>query len=226
MRGVTVVFDLDGTMVDTAPDLIAALDHLFAKLGLPPSDPAVALPAVGHGARAIIDAAVNAIGYKIPPEGYDPLVEQFVAYYRENIAVKSRAFPGFEKAAQALITEGAVLAVCTNKREDLARKLLNELNLSRYFQAVVGGDTLAVRKPHPRHVLGAISAAGGDPARAVMVGDSAADVGAAKAAGVPVVAVQFGYSAESAQALGADVVITHFDQLFEIVRGLLARADS
>ncbi len=213
MRGVTVVFDLDGTMVDTAPDLIAALDHLLVKLGLPASDPEVALPAVGHGARVMIERAIHALGHKVAAEDLDPMVEDFIAYYRDNIAVKSRPFPGFEAEAQWLSAQGARLAVCTNKREELARKLLIELKFDGYFHSILGGDSLAVRKPHPGHLLGAIEAAAGDASRAAMVGDSAADVDAARAAGVPVIAVDFGYSGEPVAALKPDVIIRHFNEL-------------
>lgn len=219
MRDLTVVFDLDGTMVDTAPDLISALDHLLGKLGLPPSDPEVALPEVGHGARAMIDKAIHALGHKVSPQDLDPMVEDFIAYYRDNIAVKSRPFPGFEDEARWLSAQGARLAVCTNKREELARKLLRELRLDGLFLSIVGGDSLAVRKPHPDHLLATIKAAGGDASRAVMVGDSAADVDAARAAGVPVIAVDFGYSGEPVKALKPDAIIHHFNEL----RGALER---
>ncbi|MDX2263764.1 MAG: phosphoglycolate phosphatase [Hyphomicrobiales bacterium] len=217
MRGVTVAFDLDGTMVDTAPDLIAALDHLLGRLGLPPSDPAVAIPAVGHGARAMIDRAVHALGHRVDPADMDPLIEEFIAFYAQNIAVGSRPFPGLEGTLHALKGGGTRLAVCTNKREALARKLLDELSLSHFFDALAGGDTYPERKPDPAHLLNVIRAAGGDPSAAVMVGDSSADVGAARAAGVPVVLVDFGYADA---ALNADAVISHFAELPAAVAAL------
>ncbi|MBC8050472.1 MAG: phosphoglycolate phosphatase [Chitinophagales bacterium] len=223
MRGVTVVFDLDGTMVDTAPDLMAALDHLLVKLGLPPSDPEVVLPEVGHGARAMIDRAIHALGHKVDPADLDPMVEDFIAYYRDNIAVKSRPFPGFEIEIAWLAREGARLAVCTNKREDLARKLLTELKLDGYFHAVLGGDTLAMRKPHPGHLLATIEAANGNATNAVMVGDSAADIDAARAASVPSIAVDFGYSGEPVSALKPDAIIHHFRELRAAVHTVLSK---
>lgn len=213
MKDVTVVFDLDGTMIDTAGDLMRALNHLLGKMGFPPADAALIGDAAGRGARAMIERAALALNQSIPEANFDPLIEEFISYYRNNIAVESRPFPGFVEALEWLRAEAARLAVCTNKREDLARKLLIELQLDAYFAAIVGGDSLSVRKPDPGHILGAIAAAGGDASRAVMIGDSRADVQAAKAAGIPIVAVAWGDWNESLEALTPDAVIRHFNEL-------------
>ncbi len=213
MKDVTVVFDLDGTMIDTAGDLTRALNHLLAKMGLPSADRAIIGETTGQGAKAMIQRAMLALNQQVPETHFDPLVEDFIAYYREHIAVESKPFPGFVEALQWLRTEGANFAVCTNKREELARKLLSELKLDDYFAAIVGGDTLPVRKPHPDHLLGAIMAAGGKPNRSVMVGDSRTDIQAARGAGVPVVTVSWGYWDEPLEKLKPDAVIHHFSEL-------------
>ncbi len=222
MHDVTVVFDLDGTLADTSPDLTGALQAVLAGMGLPPVDAAFARPLAGRGARVMIGSALQALGEAPPgPEDMQHHIADFIEYYRAHIAVGSRAFPGCEAELIRLAARGARLAVCTNKREDLAVLLLSELGLARHFQAVLGGDSLAVCKPDPAHVLGAIAAAGGSPSRAVMVGDSIADVDAARAAEVPVIAVSFGFSDVPAGMLGADLVIHHYGQLHAAVEALL-----
>lgn len=223
MHNATVVFDLDGTLVDTSPDLIAALQAVLAGLGLPEADEAAFWPLAGRGARVMIETAIRSHGAALPDrEEMNGLVSEFVAHYRARITHASRPFPGCEAALTALAVRGATLAVCTGKREDLAVQLLTGLKLAQRFKAIVGGDSLPVCKPHPGHVLGAIAAAGGSPLRAVMIGDSAADVDAAKAAGVPVIAVSFGYSDTPVAGLGADLVIAHFDELYGAVETLLS----
>jgi phosphoglycolate phosphatase len=222
MHDVTVVFDLDGTLADTSPDLAGALQAVLAQRGLPPADTALVKPLAGRGARVMIETALRMLGQEPPgPEEMQRLIADFIDYYRGHIADGSRPFPGCEAGLDRLTARGARLAVCTNKREDLAVLLLNELGLTRHFQAILGGDSLAVCKPDPAHVLGAIAAAGGSASRAVMVGDSLADVNAARGADVPVIAVSFGYSDVPAAMLGADLVIHHFEQLQGAVEALL-----
>jgi phosphoglycolate phosphatase len=214
MHEVTVVFDLDGTLADTSPDLAGALQAVLTGLGLPRVDEAFARPLAGRGARVMIEMALRELGQTVPgPEEMERLIAEFIDYYRAHIAVGSRPFPGCEAELTRLTARGARLAVCTNKREELALLLLNRLGLTHHFQAILGGDSLAVCKPDPAHVLGTIAAAGGSPSRAVMVGDSITDVTAAQRAGLPVIAVSFGFSEVPAAALGADLVIHHFAQL-------------
>jgi phosphoglycolate phosphatase len=224
MNGATVVFDLDGTMIDTGPDLTAALNHVLRGLDLPEAAPEDVRPVVGLGARAIIECALAGRGHACDGSTVEAHLKTFLEFYRQNIAVHSRPFPGFEDALAGLAAEGFRLAVCTNKREELAVKLLKEMRLAQHFHAIAGGDTFAVRKPDPGHLLGAITAAGGVAERAVMVGDSRPDVAAARAAGVPVIAVSFGYAGEPTGCLQPDLIIHHFDELREGVATLLARA--
>lgn len=221
MRGATVVFDLDGTMIDTSGDLTAALNHLLAKMGLPATSAGMVGATAGAGARAMIEKAATALNRHLDPAEMDPLVDDFIAYYSDHIAVNSKPFPGFEEALAWLASEGARLAVCTNKREDLAIKLLRELDLERHFHAIIGGNTLAVRKPDPGHLAGAIAAAGGVLNRSVMVGDSKADIAAARGAGVPVIAVSFGYADEPVANLQPDYIIHHFEELRPALKALL-----
>jgi len=214
MQGTTIVFDLDGTLIDTAPDLARAVNHVLAGLGHPPV-PALSIRAeVSHGAKEMLRKAVKIAGATLSESDLDRLYQkELLTHYADNIAVDSRPFPGLLAAIDAIEAGGARLAVCTNKWEGLSRTLLSELGLAHRFAAIAGRDTFPVMKPHPDHLLGAIRLAGGDAARAVMVGDSTTDVRAARAANVPVIAVSFGYLDVPAADLGADLVIDHYDEL-------------
>ncbi|WP_342635140.1 phosphoglycolate phosphatase [Tepidamorphus gemmatus] len=224
MAAPVAVFDLDGTLVDSAPDLLAALDAAMTAAGFAVLPRDFALATVGHGARAMIEAALRAIAVEPTPDLVQPMHAHFLAHYEANIAVGTRPFPGVEAALDRLAAEGVRLAVCTNKYESLTLKLLAELGLTDRFAAIVGADTLSVRKPDPGHVLGTIARAGGDPGRAIMVGDSRADIDAAKAAKVPVIAVDFGYTPVPVADLGPDHVISGFDALYPIAARRLGLA--
>lgn len=213
MQGATFVFDLDGTLIDTAPDLIRAGNHTLALVGLAPVDPALLRPAISHGARVVITTALSHHGRTLNDAAVDDLLDQFLAYYADNIAVDSRPFPAMTTRLDHYASRGVRLAVCTNKREHLSRKLLAALGLDTRFQAIAGRDTFPVCKPDPEHLFGAISLAGGDRRRAVMVGDSNTDVLTAKAAGIPVIGVTFGYTDQPVTELGCDAVIDHYDEL-------------
>jgi len=218
----TIVFDLDGTLVDTAPDLVRALNETLDLEGLPH----VALPVlrriVGQGARELIVRATTRAGASYSADRLDQLTNAFVEFYRADIARESKPFPGLEPALDALAALGAKFAVCTNKRTDLSQQLLDALNLSRRFSAIVGADAVAQKKPHPDHFRAAVTRAGGVVRRSVMIGDTAADVGAARGAGAPVALVRFGYCEEDVERLGADVLLTHFNELTTACRRLLA----
>jgi phosphoglycolate phosphatase len=207
----TLVFDLDGTLVDTAPDLIAATNHLMAGMGRAAVDEAVLRPQVSHGALAMIKAAIGPDAASWPEERLYPLFDQFISYYQSHIAVESRPFPGMLAALDACAGQGHILAVCTNKRESLARQLLESLDMDRRFAAIAGRDTFPVHKPDPAHLLGTIELAGGAATRAIMIGDSGVDVKTAKAANVPVIAVSFGYSEPPVQHFDPDIMLDHYD---------------
>ncbi len=208
-----VIFDLDGTLVDTAPDLYLALSHVLNGQGLPLISLESARTHVGHGARKLIEHALTETQTAHDAALLDELLLQYLTYYQANISIESKIFPGLVESLSRLQHKGLKMGVCTNKREALSRQLLDELDLTRFFPVVLGADTLPVCKPNPQHLLETITRAGGQAARAVMVGDSATDVATANAADVPVIAVSFGYAGTSMAELGGDRVIDHFDQL-------------
>ena len=207
-----VIFDLDGTLVDTAPDLCASLNHALASVGRPTVDAATVRHLVGHGARALIER-----GLALSGGGDEATVERalpaFLSFYAAHIADGSQPYPGAEAAMDALAGQGVTLAVCTNKPVALANQLIAALGWAGRFAAVLGGDSLAVRKPDARHVEATARAAGCELAGAVFVGDTSVDVAAARAAGVPVIVVSFGFADRPVAELGADSVIDYFSEL-------------
>lgn len=214
-----VVFDLDGTLIDTAPDLIAAMNVSLAAEGLGALDVSAARDLIGAGAKALIQRGLTVHGRTVSAERLDALLAIFLDHYGRNIAKGSVPFPGMIEALEALRAEGWRFAVCTNKLEAYARLLLDELNLSHWFDAVTGGDSFAFRKPDGRHILETVARAGG-AGRVVMIGDSSADVDAARSASVPVVGVTFGYTTVPMADLKPDVLIDSFAELPGAVRGL------
>lgn len=208
-----VVFDLDGTLFDTGPDLLRTLNQVLAEVGQPAVAHAEVAALYGSGAGALLRRAFELARVDSDDGRLPGLVERFVGLYAEDIARSSRPYPGLAAALDRLAARGAALAVCTNKREALARRLLAETGFAGYFQAVVGGDSLPEAKPRPEPLVAAVARAGGLASAAVMVGDSATDVATARAAGIPVIAVDFGFCDAPAGALGADAVISHYDAL-------------
>ncbi len=217
MNGLTLVFDLDGTLVDTAPDLVGATNHVLANLGAEPLPDTLLRPWISYGARRMVVEALGIRRLSQTDAEIDRQIERFLAYYTENISRESRPFPGTLRALDQLADLGATLAVCTNKRESLSRLLLDRLNMTSRFKAIAGRDTFPVCKPDPRHLTGAIALAAGDKRRAVMIGDSGIDIATAKAAGVPVVAVSFGYTERHVREFDPDMVIDHYDELVQAI---------
>ncbi len=221
LKGATIVFDLDGTLVDSAPDLVGTLNFLLAEKGVAALPMAEARDMIGRGARALISQGYAAAGIAITDERLDALFVDFIAHYEGRIADESTIFPGVLEALDQLSAAGARLAVCTNKRTGLSVQLLQALGFADRFAAIVGADSAPAAKPDPRHLTTAIAAAGGVVGRSVMVGDSISDAGAARAAGVALVLVSFGYTETPADQLGADVLIDHYDALVGACVGLL-----
>ena len=221
LQGATLAFDLDGTLVDTAPDLVGALNIVLGERRLPALPIESARVLVGKGARWLIEHGFAQAGEPLDEAEIGGLVARFIEVDRGRIASESRPFPGVEAALDALAAAGAKLVVCTNKRTDLSLELLDALQMTRRFDAVIGADRAPAPKPDPRHFLAAVEAVGGDPRRAVMVGDSHNDVAAAQAAGAPVIVVSFGYTETPAAELGGDRLIHSFDELVETARALL-----
>ena len=213
LSGAAIAFDLDGTLVDTAHDLVGTLNWLLAEEGVAPLALAEARPFIGRGARWMIERGFQAAEAPLAPEQVQPLFERFIARYEAHIADESRPFPGCVAALETLRAQGAKLCVCTNKLTGLSTALLDALDLTRLFDAVVGADAAPAIKPDARHLQAAIAAVGGSMDRAIMVGDAATDAGAARAAHVPLILVSFGYTETPAAELGPDILIDHFDEL-------------
>jgi phosphoglycolate phosphatase len=216
----TVVFDLDGTLVDTAPDLINALNVVLAREGLPPMPLASARNMIGGGARKLIERGLEAEGREVSLAVLARMTDDFIGHYAEHIADDSRPFEGLEAALDALAGDGYRLAVCTNKLEWLSKRLLDRLNLSARFAAICGADTFGVSKPDPAILRQTVARAGGALAETIMVGDAGTDVGVARRAGVPVIGVSFGYTEVPIADLKPDRVIHHMRELREAVDGL------
>lgn len=219
--GATIVFDLDGTLVDTAPDIVRALNQTLDLEGLPRAPFGAVRNLIGHGARVLIERASGLSGVTFQAERLDQLTKAFVEFYRADIARESRPFPGLTDALDALAASGAKLSVCTNKRTDLSTQLLEALGLAQRFSAIVGADAVEHKKPHPDHYRAAVMRAGGIVRRSMMVGDGVADVGAARAAGSPVALARFGYCDEGVERLGADVLFDDYSELVAVCRRLL-----
>lgn len=221
MSAPTIVFDLDGTLVDTAPDLIETLNVIFTRHKVPAVAFEDARAMIGAGVKPLLTRGLASQSIHLPPGEIDGLFEEYLALYAAHIADRSRPFPGLEAALDALAADGCVFAVCTNKPEWLSVRLLDALSLSHRFAAVCGQDTFPMHKPDPQMLRLTIAKAGGSADRAVMVGDSMTDVITAQRAAVPVVAVDFGYTETPPAQLGADRLISHFDALPAAVRALL-----
>jgi phosphoglycolate phosphatase len=216
-----VVFDLDGTLVDTAPDLIHTLNAILGAEGIPPLPYETARPMIGGGVRPLLEQALAERGQHPGDAAMDMLFERYIRRYQDHIADRSRPYPGLEAALDRLDAQGFALAVCTNKYEALSLRLLDALGLTGRFAAICGQDTFPMKKPDPEVLRLTIARAGGDSARAVMVGDSDTDIRVARAAGIPVIGVDFGYTRIPMAALSPDRLIGHFDALAEAVSDLL-----
>jgi phosphoglycolate phosphatase len=224
LRFPLVVFDLDGTLVDSAPDLVDALNVVLARIGLPSIAYSDARNMVGGGARKMIERGLAAEERCVAPAELDRLVGNFIGHYALHIADRSQPVAGVAGALERLAQGGCRLAVCTNKLEWLARRLLDALALSQLFVDICGADTFGLQKPDPDFLRNTIRRAGGTPEQAVMVGDSISDVSMARTAGIPVIAVDYGYTDAPAAELGADRVISRLTDLPPAVFELLAAA--
>lgn len=213
MTSPIVVFDLDGTLVDTAPDLLDSLNHTLVQAGLDPVEAGDFRRFVGQGARVLIEKAYLAAGQTPASEAMDDLLASFLEHYGANMPGRSLPYDRVVGMIGELHGAGFLTAICTNKTEAMAKRLLHALEIDRLFSAICGQDTFPVRKPDPAHLLGTIEMAGGDPGRSLMVGDSETDILTAKAAGIPVVAVDFGYTERHVREFGPDRIISHYADL-------------
>ena len=220
MANPAYIFDLDGTLVDTAPDLLAATNLVLESAGRGKLDLNTIRRMVGFGARSLIEQAFAARGEPPTVEALPELVESFLAHYRTNIAVDSRPFPNVAATLASLKQNGAALAVLTNKPHDLAELLLPAVKLDGFFGAVFGAGARPYKKPDPRLYHDAIAALGAQGRPSLMVGDSITDVATARAARVPVILVSYGYTPKPASALGADAVTDDFAEIPSLARKL------
>jgi phosphoglycolate phosphatase len=219
----SIVFDLDGTLVDTALDLTAALNHTLVKLDRPQIAVERVRHLVGHGARRLIERGLGeAVGAAGPfkAEDVEAGVPIFLDYYRNNLCVYSKPYPGAVAVLHDLRSQGVKLGICTNKPFALSQALVEALGLSSFFDAHLGGDSLPMRKPDPIHLLSTLAQLGQQPKDSVFIGDSSVDVQTAKSAGVRVIAVRFGFADQPVETLGADAILDHYAQLHSVLASL------
>ncbi len=227
MSAPIIVFDLDGTLVDTAPDLLDSLNHCLATVDMEPVKSEDINRIVGFGSRVMIERAFALRQRHLAEGQLDALQAIFLDHYTANVPGRSKPFPGAIKAIERFQAAGYTTAVCTNKLEGMSLSLLEALGVIGHFKAICGGDTFPMRKPDPGHLLRTIAMAGADPERAVMVGDSRTDIDTAKAAGIPVIAVDFGYTDRHVSAFEPSRVISGFDELtVEMAESLIAATAS
>jgi phosphoglycolate phosphatase len=222
----TIVFDLDGTLVDTAPDLISALNFVLEREGLAPVPLHSARNMIGAGARKLIERGLELEGRSMSFEEVSRLTGDFIDYYAAHIADASRPFEGLESALDDLSARGFRFAVCTNKLEWLSKLLLDQLGLSARFSAICGADTFGVSKPDPAILKQTVARAGGQLSSAIMVGDAGPDIGVARRAGIPVIGVEFGYTEVPMADLKPDRLIKHMRELPGAVESLTVSSAS
>ena len=217
LEGWTLAFDLDGTLVETHEDLVGTLNRMLALNNLPEVPMEGARDLIGGGARALLKHGFALAGAPAEQAEDPALFDAFIADYVEHIADHSTPFEGVVETLETLSERGAALVVVTNKRSDLSELLLGKLDLTRHIAAIVGPDRVSARKPSGAHLIEAVRSAGGDPARAIMVGDAAPDIGCARDAGLPVIGVTFGYTPVSMEDLAPDIIVDAFGDIEEAV---------
>ena len=208
----TLILDLDGTLVDSMPDISASLNRTFAAEGLSPAKPERVQVLIALGPRAMVEQTARECGAD-DDRDFDALRDLFLAEYKSRPVENTVVYPGVFDVLERLRDQGVKLGICTNKPEITALTVIPALGLDAYFPVIVCGDTLPYKKPDPRHVHKVIDLLGGDPARSVFVGDSEVDIAAADNAGLPMVLVSYGYPLAPPQELEAAALIDHFSEL-------------
>ena len=222
LDGWTLAFDLDGTLVETAPDLIGALNAVLVEQRLPPVPMASARHLVGSGVRVMLEHGFAEAGATFDSATQAPLMDRFIDIYLGRIAQESRPYPGVVETLEGFARDGARLVVVTNKRTDLSLALMQALDLTRHFGAIIGPDIVSARKPSGAHLKEAVEAVGGEPSRCLMVGDSYPDLATARALGAPIILTSFGYTDPPARDLGADAIVDDFADLPAAINRLIA----
>jgi len=220
MRVEALIFDLDGTLVDTAPDLLGATNHALSSVGRASISYEMLRQFVGHGAMDLLRRAMLATGGLADDAEMKRLHGKFLTYYGDNLARESTVFPGLIALLNKAQARGLKMGVCTNKVEHLSQKLLDEIGLAKYFGAVVGGDTLPIMKPQPAPYLEVARLLGVDAMKTIMFGDSVTDIKTAQNVGVPVIAVSFGYTDNHVSHFNPTHVIDHYNEAWALVEGL------
>ena len=222
LQGWTIVFDLDGTLVDTAPDLLNATNHVLGLVGRAPINLAQIRGIIGSGAKAMMREGFKLTGDAADEDQIDTLWDPFIAHYKENITADSRLFPGCHSVLLGLKDRGAILAVCTNKIKRLADQVLEELGVANLFAVCFGADSVPERKPHGDHILLTIKAAGGHPDTSIMIGDSQTDEKAARNAGLPFIFVPFGYGPGTPDQVRAAAVVEDYSEMLAAIEQITA----
>lgn len=215
-----ILFDLDGTLIDSAPDLVETLNIVLKRHGRTTLTISAVKKLVGNGARALLERGFKETG--APAENLDALTVEFIETYVPNCAVLSRPFSGVIETLDTFANSGYRMAVCTNKPQAPSETILTELGLMQYFEVVVGGDFFPMRKPDPQHLLGALQLMDAPENPAIMVGDSYNDVASARNAGMPVIVVTYGYTTTPAHELGGDILVDNFSDIVTAVARLHA----
>jgi len=217
---IAVIFDLDGTLVDSAPDLTEALNYVLRRAGRPGMTIPRVRHLVGNGARAMIAKGFSESGTTPDDEAIEDILQDYLSYYEDNIADQSIIFPGVKSLLGELTGRGIPLGLCTNKSIRLARKLMTEIGLAGYFPVMTGGDSFDFQKPDPRHLTETLALMNCPASGAVMVGDTANDIIAARKAGMASIAVSFGYSATAVTSFNPNVVINHYRDFTDALSGI------
>ncbi len=221
MASPLLVFDLDGTLADTAPDLLATLGEVLPRHGFRSGIDADFREGIGHGARSLIEYALAQQGITVDAAKLDRIFADFLDYYEANICVKTRLFPGTIALLDRFAQSGWAFAVCTNKPIRMSELLLERLGIAERFAAIRGGDSFPYKKPNPAHLLDTIAAAAGAREQSVMVGDSRTDLDTARGADVPFIGVTFGYTPVPMVELQPDVLVESFDAVLPADTALL-----
>ncbi len=220
MKRTALVFDLDGTLVDSAGDLTAALNEALREIGAKPLPVDAVRRMIGDGTPMLVARGLAAAG--VPADRHADRLSRFLALYEADPIARTRPYPGVVETLALLREDGHRLAICTNKPQAATVAVLRGLGLDGLFAAIVGGDVLAVHKPDPRHLLGTLAALGVGPREAVMIGDNENDVSAAKGAGVPVIIMRYGYARLPHAEIGADLQLDAFAELPQALETLAA----
>lgn len=219
-----LLWDLDGTLADTAPDLTNTMNVLLQRHGRPTVPIERVRHLVGGGARLLMERGFKETGEPASEDFLDQLFQEFLEHYGDHVADYSEVWPGLRTHLDRLKEMGVPMAVCTNKVEELSHKALAAMDLAKYFPVVIGGDTLPVKKPDPEHLFEAIRQLGGSPENTIMVGDSDPDIDSARAAGIPSICVSFGYARVPAAELKPTLVIDHFDEFPAALKQIMPKA--